>query len=618
MKKLTLKPLCLAIGVAMAGSASAMDIDFSGTNFYMKFLDGNQRTAAQGSIDTTSGADQGQFTEMNLVFKATISPKVEAGGRIQSRSSASYWTDYGGFGNEGNVNNNVNDMKFMKLRGAYVQLSPGYSWLTQARVGTSDWGMFDPFTMGKIRYIDRDNFNGLYFKGPMVAGNSWEFARVSLPNYLGTNFSSGTTLANQANQAIYIAQFKQGLGNTRLMEGITYLNDQQNDPADTNLNNGQNLQDRFRNTILSLKADTGVGDSVALRGAFHHSTFSINNPAFVAVQGGNPYCFSVGPDPAVSGNGCGSTTNSFLTTGVFGYSMTPGANVNDNAYKVDLDWTPANIGGFSVNYQYFNIGAGYVSVGGARRESDVLLTEGSEAAWYRWGSTLWAGGRANDMQQVAVIQADNGFTDFDETGAESVLGWRGNTFKLNYEAADTPMSLELTRVGYNTNWQNYGGRANIYDVGHGQGTYDVYLANQERSTNIVAFKLAHTFAVMGGLDANFKYKTVNDMDKRSATTSADDRYVLDNGATFSLGNQLTNDLYGTVSYGRYIRDIKSGVNAFNNSKSIYSLKFAYNLPGFETGLLTQWIQGHGNPSETVGADAKIMQYRLKAYAQVNF
>jgi hypothetical protein len=611
MNKLTLKPLCVAIGMALAGTASAVTFDFSGSNFYMKALDGNMHQASQASIDTNSGNDSGQFTELNLVFKATISPQVEAGGRIQSRSSASYWTDYGGFGNEGNVNNNVNDMKFMKLRGAYVELSPRYNWLEQVRIGTSDWGMFDPFTLGKIRYIDRDNYNGLYFKGPMPAGSSWEIARVSLPNYLGVNFSTGNSLANQANQAIYIGQLKQTVGRTKLMEGISYLNDQQNNPTDTNLNNGQDLQNRFKDVVYSLKADSSVTDSLDLRGALHHSVYSVDSAVLLANIPAGDYCYTHG--------GCGSTTTSFLTTGVMGYSMTPGANVNGNAFKLDLDWRPASIDGFSMNYQYFNIGAGYISVGGARRESDVLLTEGSEGAWYGWGtSPLWLGGRANDMQQLAVIQVDNGFTDFDEAGAESVIGWKGHTFKFNYAAADTPMSLEMTRVGYNTNWQNYGGNAAIYDVAHGQGTYDVYRPNQDRATNIFAFKLNHVFNLMGGLDANFKYKIVNDRDRRLANDSSDDRAVLDNGATFSVGNQLFNDLYGTISYGRYIRDISVGPNVFNNSKSIYSVKFAYNLPGFETGLLTQWIQGNGNPSETVGGTTKIQQYRLKAYSQVNF
>lgn len=390
MKNNTVKPLCLAIGLAFSGSATAVTLDFSGSNFYMKFLDGNQRGMPTNSIDTNSGADQGQFTELNLVFKAAISPQVEAGGRIQSRSSAAYWTEYGGFGNEGTVaNDSVNHQKFMKLRGAYVELSPGYNWLNTARIGTSDWGMFDPFTMGKIRYIDRDNYNGFYFKGPLAG--TWEFARVSLPEYLGTNFSTGTA---PKNQAIYIAQFKQSPAGVKLMEGITYLNNQQIDATDTNPLNGTDLRDRFKNTILSLKADSAITDSLDFRGALHHSSFSVNNTNLVAGIAPGDFCY--GP-----GLGCGSTSNAYLTTGVFGYSMTPGADVDSNAIKLDLDWRPAAVDGFSINYQYFNIGAGYVSVGGARRESDVLLTEGSEAAWYGWGKgNQWLGGRANDRKSV--------------------------------------------------------------------------------------------------------------------------------------------------------------------------------------------------------------------------
>jgi hypothetical protein len=123
---------------------------------------------------------------------------------------------------------------------------------------------------------------------------------------------------------------------------------------------------------------------------------------------------------------------------------------------------------------------------------------------------------------------------------------------------------------------------------------------------------------MGGLDANLKLKRVDDKDKVTPASAADDRAVKDTGATASVGTQLFNDLHGTISYGRYIRNIEVGDNTFNNSKSIYSLKFAYNLPGFETGLLTQWIRGGGNPTETVGANTNIQQYRLKAYSQVNF
>lgn len=609
MKNYTVKPLWLAIGLAFAGPASAATLDLSGSNIYMKFLDGNQRTTSTGSIDTNSGADQGQFTELNLVFKATISPQVEAGGRIQSRSSAAYWTEYGGFGKEnatgGYQNDEINHQKFMKLRGAYVELTPGYSWLNRARIGTSDWGMFDPFTMGAIRYIDRDNYNGLYFKGPL--GGSWELARVSLPEYLGTNFNTGTA---PKNQAIYIAQFKQDAAGVKLMEGVTYLNNQELDTADTNLLNGKDLQPRMRNTILSLKADSALTDGLDFRGALHHSSFSLNNQNIVAGVASSDCYLLYG--------GCGSTSNAYLTTGVFGYSMTPGADVEGNAIKLGLDWRPAAAEGLTINYQYFNIGAGYVSVGGARRESDVLLTEGSEAAWYGWGKgNQWLGGRANDMQQVPVIQVDNGYTDFDEKGAESVIGWKGHTFRFNYDTANTPMSLELTRVDYNTNWQNYGGDAKIYDVGHGQGTYDVYKPNQDRSTNIMVFKLNHIFQVAGGLDANFKYKRVDDRDGLNAAIASDDLEVNDRGYSFSVGNQLASHLYGTLSYGKYNRDITVGGAGYNNDKSIVGLRFAYNLSGFEFGMLTQWINGNSDLNLS-GTQSTIQQYRMKAFAQVNF
>ena len=167
MKKLTLTPLCLAIGMAFAVPASmAATIDFSGSNIYMKFLDGDRQVVSSSSGDTASGTDTGQWTEFELRMKATISPQVEAGVRLQSRSPSAYWTQFGGFSKEGN--NNDTELKYIKLRGAYVQLTPGYSWLNTALIGSSDWGMFDPFTVGKIRYIDRDNINGFYFKGPLL------------------------------------------------------------------------------------------------------------------------------------------------------------------------------------------------------------------------------------------------------------------------------------------------------------------------------------------------------------------------------------------------------------------------------------------------------------------
>jgi hypothetical protein len=72
----------------------------------------------------------------------------------------------------------------------------------------------------------------------------------------------------------------------------------------------------------------------------------------------------------------------------------------------------------------------------------------------------------------------------------------------------------------------------------------------------------------------------------------------------------------------------------DNKKNIWSIKLAYNLAGFETGLLAQWIRGDVNLSSTaagltalnpvpLGAvpgatSAGFEQYRLKAFVKAIF
>lgn len=594
MKAYTLRLLCMTMGLAVAGSPAAATIDFSGTNFYMKFLDGNQRGGPSGSIDTASGGDQGQFTELNLIFKATISPQVEAGGRIQSRSSAAYWTEYGGFGKEnaggGYVNNEINHQKFMKLRGAYVELTPGYRWLNLARVGTSDWGMFDPFTVGKVRYIDRDNYNGLYFKGPIAQGSSWEYARISLPDYLQFNYGQGpvccSTDSTQYNEAVHIAQFKVPVGPVKVAASYQSFIDHTLAPT-ANLFTGVNEKGIYKNAVAALKASGSPTGAIDLRGAYYRS------------------------ESKPSGGSVGE---------VWGNS--PTGSITDRAIKLDMDWmTPVQ--NLAFNFQYFDIGAGYFSNAAARREADVLLTEGSEAAWFRWGNPIWSGGAAASYTQGAASPnglpgvpngtqnglTDNSFMDFDESPAESVVGWKGGTVLARYDAFSSPMSLEYTRVDYNNNWQAYPVTGPLYNV---------FPQNQDRTTDIAAFKINHIFPLMGGLDTNVKYKRVADKDKASLATVADDRNVFDNGISVSAGNQLFSHLYGTLSFGRYIRHAALNAIDIKNTKSIYGLRLAYNLPGFEVGMLTQWIRGSGNPTETPTGQVRIQQYRMKAFAQVNF
>ncbi len=592
MKKHTLTPLAAALGLLLAAPSFAAGLDFSGSNIYMKFLDGDQRRISLSSGDTASGADSGQWTEFELRIKATISKQVEAGVRIQSRSPAAYWTDFGFADETSGVR-----AKWMKLRGAYVLLTPGYSWLDQALIGSSDWGMFDPFTVGQVRYIDRDNYNGLYFKGGLpLAGASWEFGRLSLPNYLQSNYGQGpsccTTDDTQYQEATYIGQVKVPLGPVKLTTSYQWFNDHKL-ATDTTPNDGRERETFAKNTVLMLKGEGSVGDIVDIKAAAYRSTYKA--PLF-----DQPWINS------------------------------PKSDINATAWKVDLGFNNL-VPNLGLNAQLFNIGAGFYSNTASRRETDVLLTEGSEAAWYGWGQSIWLGGAAKDYQQApssakcavsggGVCRSDSGlaaganglvdnaFVDFDEAPAESVQGWKGLTLQASYEIAKVSLGAEFTRLNYDYNWQGYSATGPLSNY---------FALNNDRKTNIAVFKAGYVVPVMGGIELGAKYKLVDDKNKGDVTNATDDRDTKDSGLTLSAGNQLFGDLYGAVSYGSYKRDITKAGAEIANKKNIWSLRLSYNLAGFETGLLSQWVKGDGDPEET-GTPIDIRQYRMKAFVKAIF
>ena len=106
--------------------------------------------------------------------------------------------------------------------------------------------------------------------------------------------------------------------------------------------------------------------------------------------------------------GEGSVMDGFDVKGAYYYSQYdaplfdqpwingPKSSVDDHAFKIDVALSSL-APGLSLNYQYFDIGAGYFSNAASRRETDVLLTEGSESSWYGWGkssTSIWLGGAA--------------------------------------------------------------------------------------------------------------------------------------------------------------------------------------------------------------------------------
>ena len=146
--------------------------------------------------------DNGQGTELELLLNARLSSQVEVKRphpqplqpelldelrrlRRRTRPALRRLGDCGEFDPRSN--------QYIKLRGVAVVLTPGYL-IDSATIGANDFGQFDPFVIGRIRYIDRDNAHGILLQGSRAstASITWDAARISLPRlWAGPNFSTG-------------------------------------------------------------------------------------------------------------------------------------------------------------------------------------------------------------------------------------------------------------------------------------------------------------------------------------------------------------------------------------------------------------------------------------------
>ncbi|MEZ4389259.1 MAG: hypothetical protein R3D98_17065 [Candidatus Krumholzibacteriia bacterium] len=163
-----------------AGAADGQKLQWTGVN-YTKFLSGNRHYGgSMYNFTTIPGegfGDNGQGTEFELLFNSKPSSKIEVNGRIKSRFNQNQWTNWGGFGGSAaadGIGGNRGEFEFPQQRVHQVARHhrEHHAGLQLAQPGhhrLDDFGMFDPFTIGKIRYIDRDNG-----KGPVLStAASW-------------------------------------------------------------------------------------------------------------------------------------------------------------------------------------------------------------------------------------------------------------------------------------------------------------------------------------------------------------------------------------------------------------------------------------------------------------
>ena len=666
--------VAVALGMA-AGSAFAQEAaNQPGTirwfgSVYAKFLDGNRReqTALYNNAETTpgeAGGDQGQGIEFELLFNSQVSKQVEVGGRLQGRFNRNFWANFGGFGGPDNKTDNggeddPRENQYIKVRGVWARITPGYDWIDSATIGNNDWGMFDPLTQGKFRYIDRDNAAGFLFQGSLFDKTvRWDIARVSLSKlFQGPQFNTGSLYAQDANWVLQTKWTPNPDFNATFI-GM-YMRDREIDPADIDIFNGSNVVSRYSNSVLALKAQYSGLDFIDISGSYYDSSFDIADNV----------C-----DLGINGN-CR-------------FSPTPKKSTDGKSYFLNVEMNDFGVDGLSVAGQYFFVGADYVSVTSARRESDVLLTEGQEGTWM-WGrpdynciftdplatlgpnSRVRCGNRANrnsaaglgyggftgEVQQVVSHMADNDFLDFNEPVAYSVIGWKGFTIVPKLKWRGWEFQAEYSDIGFDTNWQACGGPNKgscIYPRMEGTHAWGLggdyrspFAPYQDRSMEIFGFKANYTLDFGNGIDLGFRYKYISDEDNRVTSTAGlgdaydgypdaafalnpdwrpnpglrgcvncDDRRADYDTYGFSAGYQVTPDLYGRLIFDRHEVELIDGTvdvapvglgfevsNDFGyveyltgeHTKNRLGLNLSYFLSGVEFGGAFDYIWGTYTP-----------------------
>jgi len=652
MRRMLMTTLLAALVVgAVAGAAFGADGDkmsWTGIN-YTKWLYGTMRyDGSMYNFTTIPGegyGDNGQATEFEMLFHSRPSRKIEVNGRIKSRFNQNQWTNFAGFGGgrpawtgdgyEDCVGGDCGEFdprsnEYIKLRGITVTITPGYSWLDRATIGSSDFGMFDPFTVGKIRYIDRDNGKGIILQGSTGDRKfGYDITRISLPRlWAGPNYNTGEYTSMDA---AYAGQFtlQPSRSYSATAMGV-YVHDIEVDNRDMDLDDGRDVRDRYWNGVAGLKIDGRPSGSLDFQLAGYYSKFKTVDEIVGASFG-------------------------------FGsFDAYPRGNLDDWTFMGDVNLNNLGGSGLGFQVQYFNIGSDYVSVMAARRESDVLLTEGFDGTFAYPGpanakygvfggnpTVIGYGGWQGNAQQVATVNVDNEFTDFDEPMAQTVIGWKGVTVVPTYALGPVDLAGEFTYVDYNTNWQmwgdadKYGWNNSPYptnEPGSGFGSFrNAYNPFQDRTTYIAVLKADYIMPVGNGLEWEFKFKYIKDEDLRindeqflpANTTDSDlagwfsppgsgdawtafDQISDDDKdmkywlGRIGVGYQISSELHGRLSWEHYDVDMFDGTSAFQaynlhenttgqHIKNKLILDASYYVGGAEFGMTYEYNFGNFTP-----------------------
>lgn len=532
-----LRPLLLAalvLALSPGAQADKRNFDFAG-KLYTKWL--YQNDDSQGLLnhgnpfwpDNVSG-NNGVGTEFELLIDGKVSRKVRAHVRLKSRFGA-LWQDWWENGDlkESGVDTSgeslgMNRSEYLKLRGYWIDAALPIPTVRNVRVGSSDLSMFDPWTIGKMRYIDRDNAKGTFVTGGS-GDRAFEYtlAAIALPKlFVGPGWSTGVgdpAVRNPlyAKDWAYAAKLRLNSderGTLTVIAAIT--RDHEIDLADPDAEGslqGQCLDqlgaeiegcvhDHAVETVPRYSSAVGT---LTYQSVFADDVLQIDATAAVSYSDVNEDVTFNG----VAGN-----------EGVFPVVFD---DVTDVAGVLRIQAFDPFEAGLSIAAEAFSIGENFNAIFGARREADVLLTDG-----------IVGGG------QLPTLNLANEFMDFDEAFYESCIGWYGGTVQPTWEGDSLTFTGEATWIGYHTDGQERDvdtvypdflhtdgfTDTDLYDYANtldrGRDPRSVFRRNQARTTWIATLGARWTPDTETPMGVDIRGKMIRDRDGRSDTTELDD------------------------------------------------------------------------------------------------
>lgn len=531
----------LARVLAEAPSASARadigSFDLAGS-IYNKWLyrnDDSQGTLWLGNPfwpDNITGSN-GVGSEFELKVMGTVSNAVRAEVRLKSRFG-SVWQDWWENGdqhydslNTSGESLGMNHAQYIKLRGYRIDANLPIPTVRSVLVGSSDLSMFNPWTIGKVRYIDRDNAKGTFITGGSDDG-AWGYvlAAIALPKlFVGPGWSTGIGDPNLLNPfwagdwayAAKLVWAPEDLGTLTLIGSMT--RDHEIDVADPDARGTVNAgcKDALGNPIPGCVEDHAV----------ERITRYSNAVATLQYQGVPLDILGVDALFAISSNDINEDAAFNGVAGNAGVSPVLYKDTLDVATVVRVELLDPFEVGFTLRAEGFSIGAEFNSIFAARREADVLLTDGFL-----------------DGGQLPTLNLANEFIDFDEPWFESAIGWYGATLVPELDLDTLTFAGEVTYLGYHTNAQERDVEnvypdflhtdgftdTDLYDYANttdrGRDPRSVYRRNEDRHTWIALLKGRWADDVGVPLGVDLKFKAIFDRDARSHTTTEDD-YVGD-------------------------------------------------------------------------------------------